>query len=208
MKWAYHVKYKMKAAAVLILIIIMILATNIWNRKTFSNLNESIASIYKDRLMPATYIFQLTDHLYRKRLLNNSVHRDAAISAELTRHNAAIEHIISTYETTYLTTTEKEQWETFKTSLKQYNTLSGADARDNKAIDEQFNKALQCLNNLSSIQASEGSNLLKSSNISVSGTVITSQFEIVLLIVLGVVSLVLITVSDNKLTQIQKQRLN
>jgi hypothetical protein len=69
MKWAYHVKDKMKMAAVLLLIIVLILVNNISNRKTFSNLNESIASIYKDRLMPATYIFQLTDHLYQKKLL-------------------------------------------------------------------------------------------------------------------------------------------
>lgn len=208
MKWAYQVQDKMKAVAVLLLIIVLILANNIANRKTFSNLNEYIASIYKDRLMPATYIFQLTDHVYQKRLLNDTTGgNNLSKNVQLT-HDTAISKLISTYETTYLTAAEKEQWATFKKELQQYNALTSDTARNDKAVNASFNKVIQCLNALSEIQAKEGSNLFKTSIISISGTVITSQLEIALLLVLGIFALVLISVNNNKLMQMQKPGLN
>ena len=208
MKWAYQVRDKMKAVAVLLLIIILILANNIATRRTFSNLNAYIASIYKDRLMPATYIFQLTDHLYQKRLLNDSVHQHNSPANAIQAHDTAIENIITTYETTYLTRAEKEQWILFKEELQQYNALISASVKNEKTVTTSFNKVTQCLNALSEIQAKEGSNLFKTSSISISGTVITSQLEIALLLILGVFALILVSVSDNKLMQIQKPELN
>ena len=208
MKWAYQVQDKTKVVAVLLLIIVLILANNIANRKTFSNLNEHIASIYKDRLMPATYIFQLTDHLYQKRLLNDTTGQNTLSNNVQQAHDTAISKVISTYETTYLTTAEKEQWATFKKELQQYNALTSDTARNDKAVSTSFNKVVQCLNALSEIQAKEGSNLFKTSIISISGTVITSQLEIALLLVLGIFALILISVNNNKLMQVQKPGLN
>lgn len=208
MKWAYQVQDKMKAVAVLLLIIVLILANNIANRRTFSNLNEYIASIYKDRLMPATYIFQLTDHLYQKRLLNDTTAQTNLSNNVQYAHDTAITKLISTYETTYLTTAEKAQWATFKKELQQYNALTSAAVRDAKAVNTSFTKVIQCLNALSEIQAKEGSNLFKTSIISISGTVITSQLEIALLLVLGIFALILISVNNNKLIQMQKPGLN
>ncbi len=206
MKWAYLIKDKMKAVAVLLLIIVLILVNNISNRRTFSKLNESIASIYKDRLMPATYIFQLTDHLYQKKLLLNtqSDQNTAAISS----HDNAVAAIIKTYETTYLTLAEKKQWAGFKKELEQYNLLASVSLKDNKALNERFENVLKRLNALSEIQASEGSNIFSVSRIDISGTIIMSHLEIALLLILGIFALILVNANDNKLLQIQKPRLN
>ncbi len=208
MKWAYQVKDKMKVVAVLLLIIILILANNISNRRTFSNLNESIASIYKDRLMPATYIFQLTDHLYQKRLLYDSNRQLNSTGINAAAHDKAIKNIIKTYEATYLTDAEKQQWANFKRELEEYNKLSISLVNDDKATEASFNKVLQSLNALSNIQASEGNNIFKLSSININGTIIMSQLEIALLLILGIVALVLISAGDNKLIQIQDPRLN
>ncbi|SFQ39180.1 MCP four helix bundle domain-containing protein [Parafilimonas terrae] len=207
MKWAYLVKDKMKAVAVLLLIIVLILVNNISNRKTFSKLNESIASIYKDRLMPATYIFQLTDHLYQKKFLLNEMQANdnAAIAA---RHDSAIHSIIKTYETTYLTPAEKKHWLAFKKELEQYNTLTSGLEENNKAVNESFENVIQHLNALSEIQASEGSNIFSIAKIDVGGTIIMSHLEVALLLILGIFALVLINANDNKLMQVQKARLN
>lgn len=208
MKWAYLVKDKMKAVAVLLLIIVLILVNNISNRKTFSKLNESIASIYKDRLMPATYIFQLTDHLYQKKFLLNEMQANdnAAIAA---RHDSAIHSIIKTYEATYLTPAEKKHWQAFKKGLDHYNTLtSGSNANNNTAVDESFYNVMQRLNALSQIQASEGNHIFSIAKIDVGGTVIMSHLEVALLLILGIFALVLINANDNKLMQVQKARLN
>lgn len=204
MKWAYQVKDKTKVVAVLLLIIVLILINNIANRKTFSKLNESIASIYKDRLMPATYIFQLTDHLYQKKLLQNTTGN----KADYTNHDAPIARIIKTYESTYLTASEKKQWNSFKETMERYNRLIAQPVKDEKAIEESFNTAMQSLNELSKIQASEGKHILSVSSIDISGTIIMSHLEVALLLILGIIALVLMSVNDNKLMQIQNPRLN
>jgi hypothetical protein len=204
MKWAYQVKDKTKVVAVLLLIIVLILVNNVSNRKTFSKLNESIASIYKDRLMPATYIFQLTDHLYQKKLLQNSPGNNAAV----VNHNTAIASIIKTYESTYLTASEKKQWNSFKEEMTHYNTLVAAPVKNEKAVDESFNKVMGTLNALSEIQASEGSHILNISKLDISGTIIMSQLEAALLLILGIFALVLMSVNDSKLMRIQDPRLN
>lgn len=207
MKWAYLVKEKMKAVAVLLLIIVLILVNNISNRKTFSKLNESIASIYKDRLMPATYIFQLTDHLYQKKFLLNEMQANdnAAIA---TRHDSAIHAIIKTYEATFLTPAEKKHWVAFKKELEQYNTLTSGLYKNSNTVNESFDNVMQRLNSLSEIQASEGSHIFSIARIDVGGTIIMSHLEVALLLILGIFALVLISANDNKLMQVQKARLN
>jgi len=206
MKWAYQVKDKTKVVAVLLLIIVLILVNNISNRKTLSKLNESIASIYKDRLMPATYIFQLTDHLYQKQLLQNA--EDKHSSGNAANHDSAVAAIIKTYESTYLTKAEKNQWMIFKKELEQYNILTAGTVNNDEIIHESFNNVLKSLNALSEIQASEGNHILHVSKLDISGTIIMSQLEIALLLILGILALVLMSVNDNKLMHIQNPRLN
>jgi hypothetical protein len=208
MKWAYSVKDKTKAIAVLLLIIVLILVNNIANRKTFSNLNEHITSIYKDRLMPATYIFQITDHLYQKRLLQNQGDRTDASNAKDEAHNKAIAGIIKTYETTYLTPAEKKQWILFKHELEAFNRLSHVGSGNEKAIEISFNKVLKSLNALSETQASEGNYLFKQSSLSINGTIIMSHLEIALLLILGVIALVLLNANDNRFSRMQNPYLN
>ena len=208
MKWAYHVKDKMKMAAVLLLIIVLILVNNISNRNTFSRLNESIASIYKDRLMPATYIFQLTDHLYQKKFLNNGQELEGQHTTNALVHDSAIASLIKTYETTYLTASEKEQWKIFRQHLENYNALANTPVKNEKAINGAFDKVLQSLNSLSEIQAKEGNQIFKISSLNINGTIIMSQLEIALLLILGIFALVLVSANDNKLLQMQNPRLN
>ncbi len=208
MKWAYHVKDKMKAAAVLLLIIVLILVNNISNRKTFSRLNESIASIYKDRLMPATYIFQLTDHLYQKKLLDSEEKSAGELTVNALMHDTAIATLVKTYEMTYLTASEKEQWKLFKQHLENYDTLVSTSEKNERAINGAFDKVLQSLNALSEIQAKEGSQLFKISSLNINGTIIMSQLEIALLLILGIFALVLVSANDNRLLQMQNPRLN
>jgi Four helix bundle sensory module for signal transduction len=178
-----------------------------YDRMTFSSLDQSIASIYKDRLMPATYIFQLTDRIYQKRLRNNTGEQNN--SGKLNEeHDKAISEIIKAYETTYFTTAEKEQWVAFKQALNQYNTLNTAAIKNEEVISNSFNKVLQYLQALSRIQANEGNQLFSSSKSNVSGMIIISQLELALLLILGILALILVSINNNRLMRIQNPRLN
>jgi hypothetical protein len=207
MKWAYYIKHKAKVVALLLLIIILILGKNIYDRITFSSLDDSIASIYHDRLMPATYIFQLTDRLYQKRLLNGA--GGQSNSAKLDEeHDKFISEIMTAYEKTYFTTAEKEQWIGFKQALDEYNIFNNAAEKNQEAISNSFKKVIRSLEALSHIQASEGNQLFSSSKSNVSGMIIISQLELALLLILGIVALILVSVNDNRLMRIQNPRFN
>jgi len=77
-----------------------------------------------------------------------------------------------------------------------------------KAINGAFDKVLQSLNSLSEIQAKEGNQIFKISSLNINGTIIMSQLEIALLLILGIFALVLVSANDNKLLQMQNPRLN
>src|ERR1044071_2800541 len=128
MKWAYQVRYKLKAAFVLTAIIIVVLLSNFSERRSFSNIDDSIAAINKDRLKPATYIFNISSNLYRKRLLHdeNTNHTEEQLKTLASKYNRNIALLIDDYEATYLTTEERMQWVAFRQSLQDYNNLEAS----------------------------------------------------------------------------------
>lgn len=216
MKWAYHVKYKLKAAIVLTGIIVIILVSNLSERKSFSNLDHSMSSIYNDRLKPASYIYDITNALYQKRLLlDNDKESIISISASLQEHDEHISELIEKFEATFLTKEEKKKWNQFKNHLHQYNEwerqwiVNNMNTNTFSQAEIYFNQTLNDLNSLNKIQIGEGNNLQKQSKSVINSTIIISYLEISLLIILGLCTLILLSVSDNTLfRQNQNQAFN
>jgi hypothetical protein len=219
MKWAYQIRHRLKAAIVLTAIIIVVLLSNFSERNSFSNLDHSMAAINKDRLKPAAYLFDISSNLYRKRLLHddNSGHTEGQLKTLVSQHNRNIALLIDDYEATYLTFEERVQWVAFRQSLQEYNNLEASwlrlHAKDRKAalamhssIDRRFNATMQTLDRLSRIQVGEGENLAKSSHSIVNNTLVLSYLQIALLVILGLATLVLLSVSDNALFRQQQNQ--
>lgn len=218
MRWAYHVKEKVKAASLLVVILGVLLVSHFVVRKNFTDLDHSVASIYQDRLVPATYIFDITNHLYEKRLLHEQyVHApNLDLSVQNTEHDQAIAAIVKNYESTYLTVKEKKEWQTFKQHLLRYqqmNELELAAVNNNIPVTagtqrqhvQAFHATLQSLNVLSKIQIGEGSHIQAQSKAIIGGSVIMSYLEISMLIVLGGFTLVLLSVSDKAIFNLTKK---
>ena len=68
MKWTYQIPQKIKTATLPMGVMVLVIVSNLIARKNITEMNRSVTSIYKDRLIPATNIFYLTENLYRKRL--------------------------------------------------------------------------------------------------------------------------------------------
>ncbi|HRO43252.1 MAG TPA: MCP four helix bundle domain-containing protein [Flavipsychrobacter sp.] len=212
MKWAYNIRHKLRAALGLTAISIIILLSNFFERKSFTNLDSSMNSIYQDRLMPASYLYEISNHLYQKRLSHesNAQNTEGMVRAKVAEHNAAIAAIITKYETTVLTKDETTQWAAFKNHLTDYNLLeeqwlhhyatpnATGDAMHLQVV-AQFDKALANLNSLTKIQVGEGDNLQKTSHSIVSNTLLLSYLEISLLIVLSLFTLVILSTTDRVL---------
>ena len=183
---------KFKAAAALLVIMVLLVLNNFTGRKSFVNVGESFSSIYNDRLMPATYIFNISDHLYRSRLLLDGDKPDLSLERQLAAHDGQIVGLIRDYETTYLTAEEEKQWQAFKSHLEVYHATRFDPAFEHTAMTH-FNDMMQCLHNLSRIQVGEGSALHTSSKAIIAGSNTFSEFEMSLVVVLGLFSVVMIS---------------
>lgn len=207
MKWAYSIEQKMKAAMVLTVVFVFLFIKNVSDKRHFNELGDSFSAVYEDRLMAESYIYELSNHLSRKKLLvddcttkEDIVH----IKDKIKVHNRAIESLIVSYEKTRLTPTEEVLFKDFKKKIDHGITLEQkhiyqaefSNAENVKHIlDEAFYGVLNTLNHLSNIQITEGEKLNKTSQKIVLGSASDTQFELTLLIVLGTIILTLIFTS-------------
>jgi len=210
MKWAYSIEQKMKAAIVLTVIFVFLFIKNISDKQNFTELGDSFSAVYEDRLLAESYIYELSDHLSRKKLLIDDCSTTEDISQikdKIKAHNTAIQTLITSYEKTKLTATEEVLFKDFKkkvdTGLELENKhIYHPDFQNNieasrNILDEAFYGILNNLNHLSHIQISEGEKLNTTSQKIVLGSASQTQWEMSLLIVLGTIILALIFASKS-----------
>ncbi|MBX2921181.1 MAG: MCP four helix bundle domain-containing protein [Chitinophagaceae bacterium] len=204
MKWHAVLGEKRKIVAFLLIVLLLGLINNYFSRRYYSSLDKNMSSIYKDRLMPASYLFKISDHLYQKKLLleQEDIPKDLML-AELKQHNAKIDSIIADYHKTYLTSAEESQWNGFLLHLDNYNKAEatfiaarGRDPRKEKAIQSNFKSALISLNELNDIQTEEGARLQIDSHNLISSTVLQAYLEVSLLFIMGIAVLMLLVIPE------------
>ncbi len=205
MKWAYYIKYKIKTVAFLTAILLIILSGNIMERSSYSTLDSSIESIYKDRLEVSQYIYEISNSLYQKKMLvSETLTPDNKLYTEIQTHNQSIDDLIHKYETTFLTAEEEEKWILFKSNIASYNAheqnwLNNATDEEYLILSKHFNAAVHNLNELSYIQVGEGHNIFERTHHILNSQLVFSSFEISLLIVLGIFCLIIISAMDNRI---------
>lgn len=221
MKWAFGIRRKVSAALLLAAIFVLVFVKNQVDSNHVTQLGHSFSSVYEDRLMVESYIYQLSEHLFRKKIMIDSC--DNAFTAGIIKplidgHTRAIEDIIADYETTKLTEAEAEYFSLFKDNVTKLVSvenayLQNADPREMSSakaiIDKQFNEASANLGKLSAIQVSEGKMLNDHSKKIVAGSSLLTQFEMGILIAIGLMILVLVFESRSVFSKApQEQSLN
>ena len=206
MRSTMFLKHKIKAAVLLMVTMALLIINNILGSKSYSNLDKSISSIYQDRLMPATYIFEISDHLYQERLLQE---QPGPVTSEgmrlLDSHNVAIAGLITNYEKTYLTKDEVKHWAKFKKDLQQYQNTGPADDPD---AEVAFDKVMGSLKSLSQLQVGEGSALKQDAQTVISSRELMSQLEMSLLVIMGMFVVFLIATPEKLLVKDNNYSLN
>lgn len=209
MKWAYSIEQKMKAAMALTVIFVFLFIKNVSDKRHFNELGDSFSAVYEDRLLVESYIFEMSDHLSRKKLLVDECNTKGdlnQIKDKINAHNNAIQGLIVAYEKTKLTPTEEVLFKDFKKKIAnglevEKTHIYGSDFTNaentRQALDEVFYSALNTLNHLSTIQITEGEKLTKTSQKIVLGSASDTQFELTLLIVIGTIILTLIFTSSS-----------
>lgn len=205
MKWAYRIRRKITTALLLAAIFVIMFTKNILDNNYVSQLGSSFSSVYEDRLLVESYIYELSDHLFRKKIMIDTCSSQATarhIRPLINSHNEAINRIILHYEKTKLTEAESFAFAEFKENVRNITELEaqylgnpddGSEVSHASAlIGTQFNQASENLRQLSRIQISEGKMLNDHSKKIIAGSSILTQFEIGIMVIIGLVILVLI----------------
>lgn len=225
MDWIFSIQAKLKVAFLLALICALVLVNIYWERSNIASINDSFCSIYDDRLLPATYVFHLTDHLYQKRLiLEHQLHHHDTLEAmealrQVTDHNKAMDTLIADFDATYLVKSEGELLGDFKLRLREYNRLEksmleGAQfqppqSKDAATLVALFETTLNELTQLSQIQIDVGREMRDDSLRLLASTKVLTMLEAALIVVIALIIQALVFASRSVMSpKPQRHNLN
>lgn len=188
---------KVKIALVLTFLVIIIFGKNLFERKNFNELGDSFISFYEDRLVVESYIFSISEKLFRIKLLINHCEFESDYTntvQEISDYEQRILRLVKEFEKTQLTTTEEQFLNDFKRIISDnlriadytllYSEEKGINEQKVKEYNTYIERALKDLEKLSQIQVNEGQKLAMNSDKVVNRSKIWSQFELAALIIL------------------------
>ncbi|MCA5005316.1 MCP four helix bundle domain-containing protein [Sphingobacterium sp. WQ 366] len=179
---SFTTQNKIKTTTLIFSILCLILLTNIQERLMIKHVNESVTSLYEDRVVVGNYILQLSNYIEEisQLLKSNVTYNTHKIQATL----AHIDTINIAYDKTYLTEKEKISFKKLIDDIEQIKEHLA-----NSAYSTAFAKSLEAekvLRILSSIQVEEGKNKLDEVLNMTSTRSFLSYLEIVIIIVISV----------------------
>lgn len=168
-----------------------VIANKIVNERNVQHLKHTFSEIYEDRLLVESYIYQLTDLFYKKKidlLYHENISYGANNKKEMQRQTSQIAEVAQKYSLTKLTETERQIFEKFADNIgrlkvveARLSSLKGGDVSELRNIYESsFNQ----LKLLSSIQVVEGSLLKENSRKVLSSSHLATQLEWAIVIII------------------------
>lgn len=188
-------KKQFVVVAFVFLLIVTVVVNKINTERNVQRLSETFSEMYDDRLVAESYIYQLSDLFYNKKLAvaqTETSYPQAGLKKELRKQTADIRLLAEKYALTRLTEKEKTTFQNLAENIGQLQAaekgLNGGDWNVAE-IREICDQSLNHLKQLSSIQIKEGKVLKESSGKIVSSSEITGQLEWALYFVLLLVFL-------------------
>ncbi|MFO7826912.1 MAG: MCP four helix bundle domain-containing protein [Cyclobacterium sp.] len=197
--------FKIKIAIALSLVLFLIFAKSLVDKSNVDELEASFVTVYEDRLVVQDYIFNITELLFRMRLLvanTESLDQYLSIKSQVMDYHDQILNIISDFEKTHLTPKESDYLQEFKSlvrdKLEIESYFSGLEKSDRnyqssmEKFNTDFEKVFYDLRELSKIQLREGEKLTNLSYRIKARSDIWLQFEYAVLFVLLIIISMLI----------------
>ncbi|PZW39635.1 chemoreceptor-like protein with four helix bundle sensory module [Mesonia algae] len=191
-------------------VLLLIFLTSLFENKQLKEINESFGSLYKDRLIPASEIYQINTYFTQKsfvleELKNVNDSLSFNFSPLLLKNNKKIDSLLKAYEETYFVKEEKLAFVKFKENYEDYQKkevlvtqgmknceLSISEKKDIGEALVFLNKINVNLAELVAIQSSVGKELLDDSkfNFGSSTLLFYFRFGLTLLVTAGILLLV------------------
>jgi hypothetical protein len=200
MGWEFTTVQRIRTAASLIVVFLLILATNMVDSHHFTIVQNSLTSVYEDRLLAKNYIYKISRQMQVKRNLLES--RELAGAIEINKQaNDSIRVLIDKYRTTKLTEMESRRFATLQDKISrlfQYEQRFSEGEVINEELptlndaERYYSGVYEDLDALSQIQVDEGKRELLFSNQTIDSSNLIAKIEIGVLILIGLVLQLLI----------------
>lgn len=170
------------------IVFLLVLATNRLDKRRFSTVNETLTSVYEDRLVAKGYLYELNNIFHKKEEL---LILSADGFLDKTYQNKVGE-LIEAYKSTKLTNDEKSSFTNLQIHFKELKgleqSLSDLNAEELKPkLISQINRIQNDLDILAEIQLTEGESLTKFAQNSLETSASVSQIEIAVIILIGII---------------------
>jgi Icc-related predicted phosphoesterase len=186
---------KLKWIFGVLLVFFIILATNLIDRDNSLRIKDSTASIYEDRLIAKSIIYDLTKHVHRKEIA--LLKADSSFyQKENEATNRLIEEALTQFTSTKLTSKEALIFKDLKLSIANLQakeaTLFDAAGKSDQSQLVQIQEIESKLNALAAIQLEEGKRLVLISQKAMNSIELFTQMEIYVLLGLAILVQILI----------------
>jgi hypothetical protein len=191
---------KITAVVSISLLLSLLYGKNLIERGSFRSISGTFTEVYDDRLLVESYIFQISEKLFRiQKLIDHcDINHDySKVVEEISVEEKAILTLVAAFEATRLTEPEAVLLSDFKRIVEKdlsikasqllYSEASGINKEQVKIYDQKIARAQQDLVNLSKIQLEEGKKLVTKAKTLINRSQIWAQFELALLISLVLV---------------------
>lgn len=197
------VSSKIKWSVGLLLVIALIVATNFIDRNNFKRIQESVSTIYEDRLIAKDLIYDIQLEIHEKELLL-ALNNNTAYQSQFNKSNEALKGFINEFAETELILEEEKVFDNLQTELNALFTLENA--TDFTTVDEQATERLEqqiglinkTLLKLSDIQIKEGNRQMHIGKKAVESVELLTQLEVWIMIVLAIIIQFIILYSPKK----------
>lgn len=206
MKDLYSIKPKKRKRLILLLsaFFALLLITEFIEKRSLKSIDQDFSSLYQDRLLPASQIYELSEILHEKRMLFEDIKDNGEYNAafnlnEIKTYNSQMDQVLQDYSQTYLVEREEVYFEDFQKHYKEYLVLENTileNLRDedfttasyliNKNANDYFKVLNLDLHNIASIQPEVGQQLMAHYKSSSGITSLLYYFKIALTILIGV----------------------
>lgn len=205
MNLPFSFRQKTKIALFLFCIMVCSILIRILEDKSIKNMGTAFASIYNDRLIPATDLFQLSQYSFgMQQLIEGYVLSEGQkdkneITAQFVSFQLKTDSLLRKYEKTYLVDNEKGNLIALKGKLievkkngvamiknSELQTPAQLKIQYHDIIKPSFDQITNSLANLTKIQSRVGAELIKESQEIMSGSRIYSSVQLILAITIGI----------------------
>ena len=189
MKWTFSIKNKFLVSLVLLALCVLVLLSNYLDRLHTTNVENSIVSLYEDRLIAEDYILKMTGNIYQIREVLNSDSNNIMKSKTISKRLEDFKESYNAYIKTKLTTTEKA------IAIELINSVKNFEQKFLSTNYDPFNYtniALFSLDKLSTVQIEESKLIMEEVESEHANIKASSQFSfaIVIIILIGLQAMV------------------